>query len=307
MTSASVCVVVKDRRELMMRCLAAIEAQDLPADEIVVVDNESSDGTYEALLARAEHTDRLRVRRCGGSLGRVRNLAARLAGGEVCAFTDSDCRPRPDWLRRGLAAFADPRVGVVQGATVPEHPPRERWSATQQIESPSGLYEACNVFYRRAGLLAAGGFDEQVGFFGEDTAAGWAVLRAGWASVWADEAVVEHAVTTPGLRWHLRRTRGYANWPALIQRFPEQRALLWHRYFLRRRSAETQAALLGAAFALGRRQAWPLAAAVPFAWRHRVRGASWQAVGDAAGSAAFDAAIAAALIRGSLRHRTVVL
>lgn len=307
MTSVCVCVVVKDRREPMLRCLDAIAAQDHPPDQVVVVDNESGDGTYEALLARAAQDPRMLVRRAGGSLGRVRNLAAETASAEVCAFTDSDCRPRPDWLRRGLSAFADPTIGVVQGATVPEYPPSERWSATQRIERPSGLYEACNIFYRRLALLAAGGFDEQVGFFGEDTAAGWAVLRSGWAEAWVPDAVVEHAVTTPGLRWHLRRTRGYANWPALLQRFPDRRELLWHRYFLRRRSAEAQAALLGTLLALGCRRTWPLAAAAPFAWRHRVRGRGWPAVADAAGSAAFDLAIAVALVRGSLRHRTVVL
>ena len=305
--SVSVCVVVKDRRELMLRCLDAIGAQDRPADDVVVVDNGSTDGTYEALRQRAAADDRLRVERDTGSLGRARNTAARQARGDIVAFTDSDCRPRPDWLRQGLAAFTDDGVGVVQGRTVPEHPPTARWSATQDIGAATGLFEACNIFYRRQALLDAGGFDEQVGFFGEDTAAGWAVLRAGWREEWAGSSVVAHVVTTPGLAWHLRRTAGYAHWPALIRRFPERRDLLWHGLFLRRRSAETDAAVLGVAAALATRRLSPALVAVPFAWRHAPRGLSRVALADSGGAALFDLAISAALACGSLQHRTVVL
>ncbi|MCW2779403.1 MAG: glycosyl transferase family 2 [Frankiales bacterium] len=301
--SVTVCVVVKDRRALMLRCLDAVLAQD--PDEVVVVDNGSTDGTWEALQERAGQEPRLHVLQDTGSLGRARNTAARTATGDVVAFTDSDCRPRAGWLAAGLAALTD-GVGVVQGRTVPEHPPTARWSATQDIAAPSGLFEACNVLYRRQALLDAGGFDEQVGFFGEDTAAGWAVERAGWHSTWAGDAVVEHVVTTPGFGWQLRRTRGYANWPALLRAFPEKRSLLWHGVFLRRRSAETDLALAGVVAALlGRRRALLLAA--PFVWRHRPRGLSRGALLDAGSAAAFDVAVGVALLRGSVAARTVVL
>ena len=304
--TVAACVVVKDRRELMLRCLDALRAQDRPAQEIVVVDNGSTDGTWEALVERVDGQPLLRLVRDTGSLGHARNTATRTASTDIVAFTDSDCRPRRDWLQRGLEAFTD-AVGVVQGRTVPEHEPTVRWSATQDIGAPSGLFEACNVFYRRVALLDAGGFDEEVGFFGEDTAAGWAVLRAGWRDEWAGSAVVEHVVTTPGLAWHLRRTRGYANWPALLGRFPERRAMLWHHVFLRRRTAEADAAVLGLAAAVLSGRIVPLTAAVPFAWRHRPRAFTLGALVDSAGAVAFDLAVSAALVRGSLRHRSVVL
>lgn len=302
----SVCVVVKDRRELMLRCLDAVLAQEPPPDEVVVVDNGSSDGTLEALHERARDEPRLLVVSDHGTLGAARNTAARRASGELVAFTDSDCRPRAGWLAAAAAAMSD-GVGVVQGRTVPETAPTVRWSATQDIGAPSGLFEACNVLYRRAALLAAGGFDETVGFFGEDTAAGWSVQRAGWRDAWAPDAVVEHVVTTPGFGWHLRRTRRYTNWPALLASFPEKRDMLWHRLFLRRRSAEADAAMAGVALALLLRRPSALLAAVPFAVRHRPRGRSRGALLDASSSALYDLAVSAALVQGSVAARTPVL
>ena len=303
--TATVCVVVKDRREWMGRCLEAVLAEQ--PDEVVVVDNGSTDGTWEDLRSAAATRPELVVVQDLGSLGRIRNRAVELATSDVVAFTDSDCRPHPGWLAAGLAALTD-GVGVVQGRTVPAEPVLDPWSATQDIAEPTGLFEACNVFYRRQVLLDAGGFGELVGFFGEDTIAGWSVERAGWKAGWAPDAVVEHVVTRPGFRWHLRRAGYYANWPALLKAFPEKRSLLWHHWFLRRRSAETDAAALGLLVAAVLTSPWPLVAVLPFWWRHL--GRHWtrgRLSGDRGRTAMFDLVVSAHLLRGSLRHRSVVL
>lgn len=302
--TVTVCVVVKDRRELMMRCLDAVLAEQ--PDSVVVVDNGSADGTWEALLQRSADEPRLLVVQDLGSLGHIRNVAVAHATGDVVAFTDSDCRPRPGWLAAGLAAMG-PGVGVVQGRTVPEHPPTVPFSATQDIAAPSGLFEACNVFYRREALLATEGFLSTVGFFGEDTGAGWAVQRAGWKDAFAHDAVVEHVVTTPGFGWQLRRTRSYQNWPALLRAYPEKRDLLWHRWFLRRRSAETDLAVASVVLALVTRRPALAVGAVPFVLHNRPTGPSRQEVLGALSGAVYDLAVSAALLQGSVKARTPVL
>jgi cellulose synthase/poly-beta-1,6-N-acetylglucosamine synthase-like glycosyltransferase len=303
-------VVVKDRCELMARCLDALLQQDLDAPyEIVVVDNGSTDGTPEMVRARAARASvPIRVVDCAGPIGRARNAAVTAAGAPVVAFTDSDCEPEPGWLRAGLDALDDaPRVGIVQGCTrPPADAPRGRWSATQELTTFTNRYETCNIFYRRDALAAAGGFDETIGFFGEDTAAGWAVRRAGWDARFADGAVVRHVVTHPGLVWHLRRALRYGNVNALVRRFPEMREqLLWQRLFLRPRSAAFTALVAGVA--LGAVQRRFLVLALPYLWLRRPKGRHRGDLMDAAGAAAFDAAVFAGLVRGSVRERTVVL
>jgi glycosyltransferase involved in cell wall biosynthesis len=311
----SVNIAVKDRREMLAACLDGLAAQTYRDFDVVVVDNGSTDGTPEE--AARDRGLRLRVITQLGSLGAVRNAGVAASTGEIVAFVDSDCVPTRDWLAHGVAAFGDDSIATVQGATLPDpSAERGRWYVSQELTAFTHRYEACNLFYRRTALLAAGGFDEQIGFFGEDSVAGWAVRRLGYRERFAAAAVVHHAVTHPGMRWHLRRGLRYGNWNALARRFPEMRPIVfWHRVFLRPASAQTLAALVGAvvlvASALTRQ---PLAAlaglalAAPFLWRHRPY--TWRrrtAIVDALGGAGFDVAVELGLLWGSIRERTLLL
>ncbi len=320
--AVTVNIAVKDRRDLIVACLDGLATQTFRDFDVVVVDNGSSDGTLELLEERAaapRSPFALSVLRCPGSLGAVRNAGVAASRGNVVAFVDSDCVPDANWLTRGVAAFrttGGKPVAVVQGATLPDPAAaRGRWHATQEITAFTRRYEACNVFYRRDALVQAGGFDEAIGFFGEDSAAGWAVRRLGYVERFAPAAIVHHAVTHPGLRWHLRRCLRYGNWNALIRRFPEMRAILWHRVFLRPASVQSLVALVGIAVTLGAAittnlfaAAVGLVAGAPFWWRHRPY--TWRrrtAIVDAAGGAAFDLAVEVGLLWGSIRERTLVL
>jgi glycosyltransferase involved in cell wall biosynthesis len=281
-------IAVKDRRAMLAACLDGLAAQTFRDFDVVVIDNGSTDGTPDE-AARPRGFE-VKVLTELGSLGAVRNAGVRASDGELVAFVDSDCVPTRDWLARGVAAFDDPAVNVVQGTTRPDPAAaRGRWDATQDISAFTGRYEACNLFYRRDALLRAGGFDEAIGFFGEDTMAGWAVHRLGGEERFAADAVVHHAVTHPGLRWHLRRCLRYGNWNKLARRYPEIRQLFWHRWFLRRRNIDTLLVL-------------------PLLWRHRPY--TWRrrdAIVDALGGVVFDLTIEAALLWGSIRERTLVL
>ena len=307
-------IAVKDRRALLAQCLDGVAAQSYRDFEVVVVDNGSTDGSADE--ARRPRGFPVRVISELGTLGAVRNAGVAASSGEIVAFVDSDCVPAPHWLARGVAAFDDGSVATVQGATVPDPAlERGRWHVTQEITVFTNRYEACNLFYQRDALVSAGGFDEAIGFFGEDSTAGWAVRRLGFGERFVPDAVVRHTVTHPGIRWHLRRGLRYGNWNALVRRFPEMRSLFWHRVFLRRESAQTLLALFAfvvavAAVVAGR----PIVAlagvigAAPFLSRHRPY--TWRrrtAIVDALGGIGFDVAVEVGLLWGSIRERTLLL
>ena len=294
----------------MLRCLDAILAQEHDSFEVLVIDNESVDGTAEAVRERARDSSvpvQVVVRE--GSVGRLRNEAVRLARGEVLAFTDSDCAPAAGWLAAGVAVLnADRRLGVVQGRTLPDVEDLGRWPNTQRIEGVSLLFECCNIFYRTAAIRAAAGFDEQprLSAFGEDTAAGWSVLRLGWRVGYAPEALVHHDVTYPGLVWHLRRALRYEAFPSLVRAYPElRRGLLWRRWFLSRRYAGFLVAVVGLAGAVWSRPL--LLLALPYALYRRPARWDRDHVRGQIEGALYDSAAFAGLVRGSLRYRRVVL
>lgn len=305
--AVTVSVVVKDRKESMAACLDAIEAQEGVDFDILIVDNGSTDGTFELLMERSRTSSRaISVLQESGSLGAIRNTALRRATGSYVAFCDSDCVPAPGWLRAGLAAF-EGDVAVVQGRTVPAHAP-ETWEATIDISSFSNRYETCNIFYDREALLSAGGFGERVARLGEDMVAGWRLRASGRGSAWAPDAVVAHEVTYPDIAWWIRKGLRYEFWPYFVREFPEaRRELMFGRYFLNDRQPRIVIAALGIVAATVTLDPIPLVAAAPFLWRWRPEGLSRRALDYSMRGLAYELAILAGLLKGSVRARRLVL
>jgi glycosyltransferase involved in cell wall biosynthesis len=305
--TATVAVVVKDRRVWMERCLDAIAAQSSDDFEVLVVDNGSTDGTYEFLLEReAASGGRLKVVQRDGSLGKIRNNALQEATTRIVAFTDSDCVPEPGWLAAGLREFGD-NVGVVQGRTVPIRPTRS-WETTIDVKSFSHRFETCNIFYDREALLSVGGFGEDMPQLGEDMVAGWRLTRAGWVGAWAEEAVVAHEVTYPSIRWWVRRGWGYEAWPKFIKEFPQARdTMLYRRVFLNRRQPLAIAAVVGVIAAVALLSPWPALLVLPLLWIWRPMPRRGRSVRNTCCAVLYDVAVLAGLIRGSLKSRALVL
>jgi len=100
----SVVVPTRDRRTVLARALASIDAQYFRDFEVVVVDDGSADGTAGWL--RAEHPAvrlvELRTS-CGAAAARNRGVAR--ARGEIVAFLDDDDAWRPSYLETQVALF----------------------------------------------------------------------------------------------------------------------------------------------------------------------------------------------------------
>ena len=110
-SGVSAVIITRNRRDALVTVLDRLET--LPVDEVVVVDNGSSDGTADALRARSG----VRVVDAGQNLGIAgRNVGAREARGEFLLMLDDDSYPLPGAVEALVEALrADPRLGVVGG------------------------------------------------------------------------------------------------------------------------------------------------------------------------------------------------
>jgi glycosyltransferase involved in cell wall biosynthesis len=301
----TVAIPVKERREQMLRCLDSLLRQDHPSYEILIIDDDSRDGTAEAcrqVAARA--TVPIRVEVVADTLGARRNYAARLARGDLIAYTDSDCVADTKWLSTAAKVFSEqPEVGVICGMTVPSEPVTQGWPATVEITNWTGRFETCNVVFRSCALLESDGFYEEIGYGWEDTAAGYAVLRNGWKARFVPDAIVHHDVTYPGFVWHLRRAMTHKNLGTVIAAYPEIVSdLLWARTFLSRRHATFVAWIAG--LLLARRQPLALALCVPYL---RERATLWRDPTALLQHVIHDAAMVLSVAWGTPRARRILL
>jgi glycosyltransferase involved in cell wall biosynthesis len=314
----SVVISTFQRASRLPALIAALEGQTLPYEDfdVIIADNASPDETPK-VLAELVRTSRINLRAVRRAVNRgpgpARNLAWRLSEAPVIAFTDDDCLPTPTWLEAGLERLANSSVGIVQGCTLPDPTTAiERWAVTQRIERFTYRYETCNIFYRTEVLREVGGFDEGLPAlgpnppWGEDTVLGWTARRMGVGSTFEPHAVVHHAVVYPGAGYYRRWASQHGGWATLVKRFPEMREeVLWLHLFTKRRHA----ALIGAFAGLAAGALWPPAFAlvIPYAWHQRPRSFQKEELVDHLLGTAFDAAVLAGLLRGSVRERTIVL
>ncbi|MEM8761253.1 MAG: glycosyltransferase family A protein, partial [Pseudomonadota bacterium] len=88
----------------LARCLDALARQtDAAPFEVIVVDNGSDPPLDPATLPALPSLRLIRETAPGSYAARNAGIAAARAA--ILAFTDADCRPRPDWLAAGHAAI----------------------------------------------------------------------------------------------------------------------------------------------------------------------------------------------------------
>ncbi len=212
----SVVVPTCGRPALLARCIAALESQSLPREsfEIVVVEDRERQGPAAA-----------------------RNRGWRQARAPVVAFTDDDCVPDRDWLRRGLEALRD--AEVVCGRIVMPLPgtPTDYERDAQGLERAE--FVTANCFCRKEALERVGGFDERFRLaWREDSDLHFGLLALGARIVREPRAVVVHPVRPAAWGVSLRQQRKVMFDALLFKKHPRQyrerirRAPRWDYYLV---------------------------------------------------------------------------
>ena len=114
-TSISVIVPVHNGAAFISEALRSVKSQTLPPDEIIVVDDGSSDGSAD--IVRREHPDAVLIAQPRGGPAAARNAGARRARCDALAFLDHDDPWPPERNSALLEAWrAHPEADVVCGS-----------------------------------------------------------------------------------------------------------------------------------------------------------------------------------------------
>ena len=150
----------------LQRCLTSIVRNDYPRAliEIVVVDNESTDGSARA----ARQYGAIVIRSSGDSVAVHRNRGARAALGSIIAFADADHEIDRNWIETAVDVLADAEVAATGAAYLTDPCPswvqqhydgmRTRPAGREAVTWIAGG----NCAVKRAAFERVGGFNESL-------------------------------------------------------------------------------------------------------------------------------------------------
>lgn len=172
--SVSVVIPTHNRRELICQAVDSVLWQSVQAEEVIIVDDGSSDGTAEVLERRYGRRICV-IRQPNRGVSAARNAGIRSAKGDLLAFVDSDDRWLPGKLEYQLPIMEDKRV-VLSFASFAVIPNGAAWfdntetHARKLIERP--FSELCRedrpwihlgaCIMRRDAVMRVGMFNERM-------------------------------------------------------------------------------------------------------------------------------------------------
>ena len=242
MPAISVVVATWNGLDLLKACVAALHAQTLD-HELVVVDNGSHDGTAEWVRKCVPGARLVPLAQNLGFAG-GNNAGLRVARGDMLVLVNNDTLPPPDFLQNITAPLVDrPAAGSVAGVLVFAHRPELVASAgitpgrdgvhrdarllapvSSLPSAPEEIFGASGgaVCFRRAALEDAGLFAGRFFNYLEDADHAWRLRLRGWSSVLAPYARLPHiySATSGHFSPFKQRLLALNRWRVLVRSVP---------------------------------------------------------------------------------------
>ncbi len=220
--SVAIIIVNYNSGALVSRCLKSLSEQTLCADELVVVDNASTDAESRSMLDAITNATVIRSDLNLGYGGAINLAVQKLTTTDYIVCLNPDAFPEPDWLEAIVnAADSHPDYGsfaslmlreddtsIVDGAGDELHFTGIPWRRFHKRTLPDNLqtepvFSACAgaALYRTSLFHQLGGFDERYFMYVEDIDLGFRLQLAGHPCLLVSDAIVHHigsAVTGEG-------------------------------------------------------------------------------------------------------------
>ncbi len=207
----SVAIPTYNRKEILQKALDAYKGQSLPQDqfEIIVVDDDSTDGTKESVKKVQNGQANVRYfHQPHGGPAKARNLGIKEAKGSIVLFTGDDCIPDKNLLQEHLQMHKSGEAIAVLGH-IDWHPELDITPFMQYIavdtqfsypkiketaqNVPFGYFYTSNISISRKYLELAGAFDTDfTEAVWEDVELGYRIWRSGVRIVYNPRAVTYH-------------------------------------------------------------------------------------------------------------------
>jgi glycosyltransferase involved in cell wall biosynthesis len=201
----TVVVPTYNRPRPLASCLGALAEVDYPRDrfQVIVVDDQGATTPKDVVDGFRDRLDVTLIVQPHGGPGVARNTGAAQARGEFLAFTDDDCTPAPDWLRRLAACCAAAPDHAIGGRVVNRLEGNAYSTASQALvdylyayfaNRPGRFFTSNNLAVATARFRAIGGFHSGISLpAAEDREFCNRWVRLGHPLLYVPAAVIYHA------------------------------------------------------------------------------------------------------------------
>lgn len=192
----SVICTVKNEEDNISNLLDSLLNQTLSADEIIIVDGDSTDKTISVIEDYSKKFPVIKlIQEKNTNIAKGRNIAIKSTRNEIIAVTDAGSNPKKDWLEK-LVENMDDGTDVVSGFYLPDARSKFEkilaeltFPKIEQINEKQFLPSSRSICFRKKCWEKVGGYPEN-SFTAEDTLFDLKLVEQKFNFTFAKDAIV---------------------------------------------------------------------------------------------------------------------